>query len=82
MDTSLLHGLGSPRAGTGDADAARPLLEQALAQFRARGEPRGVAKVLLSLGALLAQRGETALGRATLAESLARQSVYDIDDSD
>ncbi len=65
-----MHALGTIRAGAGDAAGARPLLEQALAQFRARGEVRGVARVLLSLGALLARDADAALARATLEESL------------
>jgi non-specific serine/threonine protein kinase len=71
IDAILLLGLGTMLAGSGDLVTAQPMLEQALAGCRARGEARGTPRVLLSLGALLVQRGDVAHGRVLLTESLA-----------
>jgi predicted ATPase/DNA-binding CsgD family transcriptional regulator len=71
VDANLWHGLGTMLAGSGAIAAGQPLVEQALALFRARGETRGVARAQLSLGALLARSGDHAPARVMLDESLA-----------
>jgi DNA-binding CsgD family transcriptional regulator len=57
-------------AGAGDVTQARPMLEQSLAFFRQRGDGRGTARVLLSLGGLVARQGDLGSGTRLLEESL------------
>jgi non-specific serine/threonine protein kinase len=55
----------------GDAAAARPWLEAALALFRQTGDRWGCAEALRHLGGVLRQLGDPAGARARLEESLA-----------
>jgi predicted ATPase/DNA-binding CsgD family transcriptional regulator len=71
VDANLWLGQGVGLAASGAVRDGRTLVEQALALSRARGEIRGCARALLSLGALLARNGEHAAGRARLEDGLA-----------
>ena len=63
--------LGEALAGAGDPEAA-PLLDRALARFRATGDRLGEAHVLLALGGLAAAAGAQAAAAARFRASLAR----------
>ena len=55
----------------GDRRAARQLLEQSLAVYTDRGQPRGIAYALLSLGELAVRESDLDRCRGLLRESLA-----------
>jgi predicted ATPase/DNA-binding CsgD family transcriptional regulator len=71
LEGHTLWSLGVCRMALGDRRAARQLLEQSLAVYTDRGQPRGIAYALLSLGELAVRESDLDRCRGLLRESLA-----------
>jgi DNA-binding CsgD family transcriptional regulator len=71
LEAHITWSLGVCRMALGDRKAARELLEQSLAVYTNRRQPRGKAYALLSLGELAARESDLDGCRGLLHESLA-----------
>ncbi|HEY3060277.1 MAG TPA: LuxR C-terminal-related transcriptional regulator [Chloroflexota bacterium] len=71
LEGHIAWSLGVCRMALGDRRAARQLLEQSLAVYTDRGQPRGKAYALLSLGELAVRERDLDRCRGLIQESLA-----------